>query len=84
MALLHFVLNIADFLAKGAFIQGFSLIATLMLANMPDFMRYADRIRIPRTVWRSFYPLHLVLLAAVAFLMNPADMSHMMDFILVR
>ncbi len=65
MTLFHFSLNMVSLLVKGWWIQFFSLFATLLIIYMPDFMRSADRVRVPRIVWRSFYPLHLAILAFI-------------------
>ncbi|MBD2872461.1 conjugal transfer protein TraX [Paenibacillus sp. IB182493] len=67
MTPLHFILNVASVFAKGWLLQIFSVFATVLLVYAPDFMRSIDRIRVPRIVWRSFYPLHLAILAVVSF-----------------
>ncbi|MDQ0114676.1 TraX family protein [Paenibacillus harenae] len=66
----HFALNAVFVFYKGWYIQLFSLAATLLLVYLPDFVRAADRIKIPRWVWRSFYPLHLVLLTVACYLLT--------------
>ncbi|MDQ8736137.1 TraX family protein [Paenibacillus sp. LHD-38] len=65
--LFHFSVNVVSFFIKGWFIQIFSLFATLLLVYWPDFMRGADKIKVPRLVWRSFYPLHLAIIAIVYY-----------------
>ncbi|RXZ80171.1 conjugal transfer protein TraX [Paenibacillaceae bacterium] len=67
--LLHFVLNVAVLFDKGWILQFYSLFSTVLLAFLPDFLRAADRIRPPRWVWRSFYPVHLAVLAIAAALL---------------
>ncbi|CAM4095249.1 conjugal transfer protein TraX [Paenibacillus alkaliterrae] len=65
MTLFHFSLNVVSFMVKGWFIQLFSLFATMLFVYTPDFMSSAGKIRIPRIIWRSFYPLHLFILAVI-------------------
>ncbi|GGG66139.1 TraX family protein [Paenibacillus radicis (ex Gao et al. 2016)] len=67
MAPLHFALNVVFMFYKGWTVQLFSVLATLLLVYMPVFLRAVDRIRVPRVVWRSFYPLHLALIAAIDY-----------------
>lgn len=67
---LHLVLNIAMVLAKGWLIQLFSLFASILLIYLPVLLRAMDRLQVPRFVWRSFYPLHLALIAAVVHLLG--------------
>lgn len=68
MTLYHFSLDVASLFIKGWIIQIFSVFSTLLIVYLPDFMRSADRIRIPRIIWRSFYPLHLAILAAIYYI----------------
>ncbi|WP_238403721.1 TraX family protein [Paenibacillus paridis] len=68
--LFHFTLNVVSFFVKGWFIQLFSLFATILIVYMPDFMRSADKIKVPRIVWRSFYPLHLAIIAIIYPIMS--------------
>jgi hypothetical protein len=63
MAGLHLVLNLAFLILKGWFTGLFSIFSTLAIAYAPCLFGYLDRIRIPRWLWRSFYPLHLTVLA---------------------
>jgi hypothetical protein len=68
--LFHFTLNVVSFFVKGWFIQLFSLFATILIVYMPDFIRSADKIKVPRIVWRSFYPLHLAIIAIIYPMMS--------------
>ncbi|NIK78141.1 hypothetical protein FHS15_003279 [Paenibacillus castaneae] len=73
MAVFHFSLNVVSYLIKGWFIQLFSLFATILIVYSSNMMRTADNIRIPRIIWRSFYPLHLMVLAIIlSFTGNPS------------
>ncbi|MGO4371450.1 TraX family protein [Paenibacillus sp. MCAF20] len=66
----HFALNAIFVFYKGWYIQLFSLASTMLLVYLPEFVQAADRIKIPRIVWRSFYPLHLLLLTAAYYLLT--------------
>jgi len=65
--LLHFVLNLM-FIYVGWFTQIFSIFATMILVYAPYILKELDRLPLPRIVWRSFYPVHLAVLAVVRFL----------------
>jgi hypothetical protein len=64
---LHFALNLM-FIYAGWFTQIFSIFSTMTLVYAPYVLQAVDRIRIPRIVWRTFYPAHLAVLAIVRFL----------------
>lgn len=71
---LHLLINIGSIFYKGWVLQLFSLMATLWIVYLPDLMRSMDKIKIPRFVWRSFYPVHLIIIAVVHYydlLMEP-------------
>ena len=61
---LHFALNLM-FIYVGWFTQIFSIFSTMTLVYAPYVLQTIDRIRIPRIVWRTFYPAHLAVLAIV-------------------
>lgn len=63
--LFHFSLNVVSFFVKGWSIQAFSIFSTIFIVYLPDFMRSADKVKVPRVIWRSFYPLHLIIIAIV-------------------
>jgi hypothetical protein len=67
---LHLVLNIVMVLAKGWVIQLFSLFASILIVYLPVLLRTMDRLHVPRVVWRSFYPLHLALIALAVHLLR--------------
>lgn len=69
--IMHLALNVASVFYKGWVLQLFSLLATVCIVYLPDFMRSVDRIRVPRSLWRSFYPLHLAILALVHYAFIP-------------
>ncbi|MGG1633990.1 TraX family protein [Paenibacillus sp. FSL K6-3182] len=63
----HFSLEVVSIFIKEWFIQPFSIFATILMVYVPDFMRSLETIKVPRFVWRSFYPLHLTLIAIVYY-----------------
>jgi len=76
--LFHFSLNVVSIFVKGWLIQAFSLMATVLIVYMPDFMRSADKIKVPRIVWRSFYPLHLTIIAVVYYVMSNESLKEIL------
>lgn len=63
--LLHLLLNITVAVEKGWAIQMFSLLSTATLIYTPQLYKSFDGLRVPRLLWLSFYPAHLILLALV-------------------
>ncbi len=72
MALMHLLLNIAAWLytSGGWTLQFFSLFPTLLLVYAPEFLRGLDKVKIPRMLWRSFYPAHLAVIAILYRVLN--------------
>lgn len=70
MVMLHFVLNLVAVFANGPswILQMGSLGATLLIAYAPVLLRWVDGIRIPKWMWRSFYPAHFVILLLIRYL----------------
>lgn len=69
MTLFHFSLNVVSVVIKpGWILQLSSILATLLIAYMPNFLRSLDKVRIPRLLWRSFYPAHLLALALTRYM----------------
>jgi hypothetical protein len=60
---LHIALNMVFWVYQGWEIQAYSLISTFVIMYVPLIIEVAEDIRIPRWLWRSFYPLHLAILA---------------------
>jgi hypothetical protein len=65
---LHFILNLIFMYLKGWFIGMFNILPTILIVYLPLFYEFIDKIRIPRWLWRSFYPAHLVVLALLLML----------------
>lgn len=61
--LLHCLLNITFIVALP--LQIFSILSTLLLTYRPREYQLINRIVVPRWVWRSFYPGHLIIIAVV-------------------
>lgn len=61
----HLALNLA-LLLNGYWIIGMaSVVATVILVYFPRIFSVWDRYKVPRWVWRSFYPLHLAVIALI-------------------
>ncbi|MEI7024192.1 TraX family protein [Paenibacillus sp. y28] len=67
---MHLLLNVAFILYKGWTIQMASLIVTLVLAYAPELFRQLERIQPPKWLWRSFYPVHFIVLFLIAAFMS--------------
>ena len=61
----HFMLNGFYFFYNGWVIQMASILPTLMIAYGPNVWRELEKRRVPRQLWWSFYPGHLIILAIV-------------------
>ncbi|PZD95981.1 conjugal transfer protein TraX [Paenibacillus sambharensis] len=71
MVLLHFVLNVLYAAAMpGWFSQMYSIGSTFILAYLPHVLRLSDKLVIPRYIWRSFYPVHLIALGTADLLLK--------------
>jgi len=64
---MHLLLNVIYLLAYGWVVQMASIIPTLFIVFGPTLWRRLEMIRMPRWLWRSYYPLHLLVLAAVSY-----------------
>jgi hypothetical protein len=76
--LFHFSLEVVSILIKEWIIQPFSIFATILMVYVPDFMRRLDAIKVPRFVWRSFYPLHLTLIAIIYYATSNQSFKEML------
>lgn len=63
---LHLCLNLLYLLYGGSAIQMMSLISTLMIVMLPNMIIDVHRST-PAWLWRSFYPVHLCILALIAY-----------------
>ena len=63
MVLCHLLLNTFYMFYNGWVIQMASILPTLIIAYGPDIWRELEKRRVPRQVWWSFYPGHLLILA---------------------
>lgn len=66
----HYFLNIAFFFYKGWLIQLASVVVSIVIAYTPSLIRWIERVRVPRWLWRSFYPAHFVFLFLLALLVQ--------------
>lgn len=60
---LHSLLNAVFWAWKGWDIEAVSILPTLLIVYAPSVYRAAEKIKIPRIVWRLWYPVHLSILA---------------------
>ncbi|OBZ15849.1 conjugal transfer protein TraX [Bacillus sp. FJAT-27264] len=64
MVLCHLLLNVLFFLVIEFWpIQMLSIVPTLFIAFAPQWVQFLGKKRMPRWLWISFYPLHLLVLA---------------------
>ncbi|MCM3750226.1 conjugal transfer protein TraX [Paenibacillus pasadenensis] len=65
--LLHLLLNVFYLIVKGPEwgIQMFSIVSTLLLVYGAEVRAELDKLRVPRWLWRAFYPAHLAVLAVL-------------------
>jgi hypothetical protein len=70
MVLNHLLLNIIFVFYKGWVTELFSIVTTLFIVYAPWLYRAADNIKIPRWLWRSFYPAHLTVLAVIYLILR--------------
>lgn len=61
----HLLLNIFYLFYNGWVVQMYSLLPTILIVMAPVLWGYLERHRIPRWVWWSFYPAHLLVLAII-------------------
>lgn len=64
----HLILNIFYLFYNGWVVQMYSILPTMLIVFAPALWRYLERHRIPRWVWWSFYPAHLLVLAIFKFI----------------
>lgn len=64
---MHLLLNLVYLFAYGWVIQLASILPTLVIAYGPELWRKLEAWRLPRWVWRAYYPAHLVVLAILVY-----------------
>jgi len=70
MVIAHFALNLFYLFYSNWLVQLLSILPTLLIVFSPSFWNSLERRRIPRWAWWSFYPVHLLLLAAAENLLK--------------
>lgn len=68
LVLWHLMLNVLFLFLNGWELQLWSLFPTLVIAYGPWIANRLESARVSPWVWRSFYPLHLAVIAAVQWL----------------
>lgn len=61
----HIVINLAAHLALGWEIQHISILVTAAIVYGQQLLKIINRLQVPRWIWRSYYPAHLAILAAI-------------------
>ncbi|AJS57382.1 TraX family protein [Paenibacillus sp. IHBB 10380] len=64
----HFVLNFIYLFYLGWLLQILSILPTMIFVYGPQLWSKLESLRVRKWVWRSFYPLHLIILAIVKLL----------------
>jgi hypothetical protein len=70
MVLCHFILNVIFIFYKGWITELISIVSTLFLVYSPWLYSAFDRVKVPKWLWRSFYPAHLTVIAVVYFILR--------------
>ncbi|MGG1879390.1 MULTISPECIES: TraX family protein [Paenibacillus] len=65
----HIMLNLLFWLLNNWEMQMWSVLPTVVIAYGPEFWKRLESMQVSRWVWRSFYPLHLVLIALARYIM---------------
>lgn len=66
----HLLLNLFYLFYYFWMVQMLSILPTLVIALAPALWGYLERKRVPRWIWWSFYPAHLLMLAIIKAVMN--------------
>ncbi|WP_172255471.1 TraX family protein [Saccharibacillus deserti] len=67
----HFALNVLYLLVSQSVTQFYSIVTTLFIAGIQGSApETRTEIRLPRWLWRSFYPVHLALIALINWQIN--------------
>jgi hypothetical protein len=62
---IHFVLNVIFMYVKGWLLGMLNVVSTILIVYYPVFYAYMDTIKVPRWLWRSFYPAHLTIIGVI-------------------
>ncbi len=69
LAPLHMLLNLLFLFVNNWELQMWSVIPTVLITYGPQIWRKLETVRVSRWVWRSFYPLHLLVIAVMRIFM---------------
>ncbi|WP_106766137.1 TraX family protein [Paenibacillus faecalis] len=61
----HLMLNMLFLVLNGWDLQLWSVLPTMFIAYGPTLWKRIESFRVPSWLWRSFYPLHMLLLALI-------------------
>ncbi|WP_347880709.1 TraX family protein [Paenibacillus sp. F411] len=65
LAAWHLLLNVVFWYLYGWEIQMWSVLPTFLIVYGPAVWKEIEKVRVPSWVWRSFYPVHMIILAIV-------------------
>lgn len=70
MVAMHLLLNLAYLFTYGWVLQLASIVPTMVIAYGPGVWRKLEAWRMPRWIWRAFYPAHLAVLAVLVYFLG--------------
>ncbi|HIW32953.1 MAG TPA: conjugal transfer protein TraX, partial [Candidatus Paenibacillus intestinavium] len=73
MITIHFIAEIIFMVYNSWLVQFFSMIITYVIAFKPNIIQLISQWRTPSWLWRSFYPLHLAILAFINYYIHLLD-----------
>jgi hypothetical protein len=62
---IHMGLNVIFLFVKGWTLGLFNVTSTILIVYFPLFYVYVETIKVPRWLWRSFYPAHLTIIGVI-------------------
>jgi len=73
MLIVQFIVEIIFMVYNSWQVQFFSMIITYMIAFNPNLIQKIGHWRAPSWIWRSFYPLHLTIIAIISYSITLLD-----------
>lgn len=69
MLINHFAAEVFFLIYNSWLIQFFSMVVTYFIVFQPRIINTLNLSRAPSLLWRSFYPLHLIIIVVISYLM---------------
>jgi len=66
----HFALNLLFLFLKDWVIEAYSIVSTVGIVYAPAVYRLFERQKVPKWLWRSFYPAHLSIIAIIEIIVT--------------